>query len=237
MNDTVTASMIKNLIAEQDAQRPRSQQAHIGPSGIGVPCSRRIGYQIAGIAPVQRRGLALAPWIGTAAHAAMAEAIAGNPDWISELAVTLPGTTGIGGRPEPISGTLDAYHIPSRTIVDWKFVADTTIAKTRSKGTPDDTYRTQVHLYAYGLSYAGHRVDTVAVAYIPRSGRAENVHVWSEPYEEKLALTALDRLAKIARIAQAGLVGTLPTADHWCESCPWWMPAATNPDDACPGHD
>lgn len=236
MTSTVTADMVRTIIADHDANRPRSQQTRIGPSEIGGACPRRIGYQITHTPPVNQRGLQLAPWIGTAAHDAMTAALAGHPDWLAELQISLPGTEDLSGDGHPITGTLDAYHLPSRTIVDWKFVADTTIQKARAEDHPGPGYQTQVQLYALGLAAAGTPVDHVAVAYIPRSGRQHNVHVWTEPANPGIAEAALERLRHIRTITDAGLVATLPTGRQFCESCPWYLPAVTSFDDCCPGH-
>lgn len=53
---------------------PRSQQKRIGPSEIGNPCDRRIGYKLLGH-PERERGDAWKPTVGTAVHAWIDEAL------------------------------------------------------------------------------------------------------------------------------------------------------------------
>ncbi len=45
---TITADMVRSIIVDHDAARPRSQQTDIGPSDLSSPCSRKLGYQILG---------------------------------------------------------------------------------------------------------------------------------------------------------------------------------------------
>ena len=232
----ITTSMIADLIAGHDQNRPRSKQRAIGPSQIGGPCPRRLGYQIAGVPEVNQCGLNLAPWIGTAAHEQMAKVLEAHPDWRSEMVVTIPDTEHLSGTGQPIRGTADAYHAPSKTVVDWKFTADSTINNTRLRGEPDLAYSTQVQLYAYGLTRTGVPVNDVAVVFLPRSGNPRQMHVWTAPYDEQIAQAALERLASIRLLAEQGMFAELPTAQYFCESCPWYLPASTRLDEACPGH-
>ena len=232
----VTADLVRDLIRADDRARPRAQQTRIGPSQVGHPCDRYLGHTIAGTDRNAPTRLPLAAWQGTAMHAAMADLLDGHPEWDTELAVTLPNTGHLTDDGHNITGTLDAYHRPSRTIVDWKYAGDSGVKAARING-PADVYRVQVHLYAYALTTAGTPVEHVAVGYIPRSGDPWLVHVWTEPYDPALvAAPALARLDRIAGIVNSGRIGDLPTAAHYCRTCPYYLEAALNLTESCPGH-
>lgn len=234
--NALTIGTVRDLIAAHERARPRSQQTAIGPSEIGGDCDRRLGYQIVGTPQSNPATLPLAAWLGTGAHAAMAEAVTNDDDWIAERKVTIPGSGHVTVDGQPITGTLDAYHKPSRTVVDWKFVADTTITYARRNQQPSPAYRTQVHCYAAGMIADGYPVDHVAVMFIPRSGRAANMHLWSEPYDPLVVVDALDRLNRIRETAQTGDFAQLATAAHFCATCPFMVPLITRLDEGCPGH-
>ena len=110
-----------------------------------------------------RRPAAVTPavGVGTEAHAGMARILDGLPDWEAEIPVELPGYG--------IRGTCDAYHRPSRLVLDWKFVGAAAIGDYKANG-PGPQYRTQVHLYGLALAATGRDVDRVGIAFIPALG-------------------------------------------------------------------
>jgi hypothetical protein len=227
----VTAEHIAALIDADAANRPRSRQQAIGPSGIGDPCPRRIGYTLTATPAAVRGGDQLPAWIGTEAHTGMERITTGHPDWESEHKVTIP-------DPElgDIHGTADAYHKPSATIVDWKFVGAAAM-KIYTRHGPGQQYRTQAHLYGLGMSLQGYTVDHVAIVFIPRAGLSSGIHVWSEPYSDTVAGQALDRLAAIRTItAVEGPAGLPASPDAKCDWCPWHTPGAVDLAASCPGH-
>jgi hypothetical protein len=64
------ARQLTGAVRAYSANRPRSLQRRIGPSEVGSPCTRRLGYKLAGVEPVNTSGGD--PWasfVGTATHA------------------------------------------------------------------------------------------------------------------------------------------------------------------------
>lgn len=224
----VTAEMVAGIIHGHATSRPRNRQKQIGPSGIGTPCTRRIGYQLLDVDPVNFSD-PLAAWIGTAAHASMEAALADDKDWETEIPVTFPGY--------PIRGTADAYSASLSTVVDWKFVAPTSLRKYAANG-PGEQYRTQAHMYGCGLNHSGRAVDTVAIAFIPRSGLLSGIHVWSEPYDDQVVEAALERYDLVGAVTTSGLsvLPQLGTKDAYCDWCPYFNPNSTDLTAACSGH-
>jgi hypothetical protein len=227
----LTSDHVADIIRAHSNSRPRNRQKALGPSSLGTPCQRRLGYQLLDVDKVNTGSDPLAAWIGTAVHAQMEQALADNDDWETEIGIELPGYN--------IIGTADAFHKPTRTVVDWKVVGETTLKRVRSTGTVGEQYRTQVHLYGLGLDMAGYDVDTVAICMIPRSGRLIGMHLWQERLNHDVAETALRRYEAIDTLTESmgqPLLPMLATADAFCSWCPWWLPAATDITEACPGH-
>lgn len=222
----VTDELVASIIRSHSTARPRNRQRAVGPSGIGTPCDRRLGYQILGVDRVNHSD-PLASWIGTASHAAMEQALADSDDWITEIGTELHGYG--------IKGTADAYHKPTRTVVDWKFVGQTSLTKYKATG-PGNQYRTQAHLYGCGLAHDGYDVDNVAVAFIPRNGMLSGIHVWSEPYDDTVVDATMRRFEAVQTIAEHLGPGELFTADAWCRWCDYFDPTATDPAAACAGN-
>jgi hypothetical protein len=157
----------------------------------------------------------------------MQRILTGLPDWETEIGVEL---TGYG-----IHGTADAYHRPTGTVVDWKFVGYSSLKGYRDNG-PGPQYRTQAHLYGCGLALAGREVDHVAIVFIPRSGLSSGIHVWSEPYDPGVVEAAMARYDAVQTVVGAVGPAGVPTADANCSWCPWHDPQTPDLDRACPGH-
>ena len=223
----VTAEMVAALITDDSTSRPRSKQRTIGPSGLGNPCQRRLGYQHLNVEPASHGGDPLPAWVGTEVHKGMERILEPLDDWTAEIRVYFPGYD--------IYGTADAYHHPTGTVVDWKCTGAATITKVKANG-PGQQYRTQAHLYGCGLAMQGHDVRNVAVVFIPRSGITAGIHVWTEPYDEQVVEDALRRWEAIGTVADAYGPAALGTADGPCNWCPWWQPGAPDITKGCPGH-
>ena len=220
---------VKDLILGIAAGRPRNHQVAVGPSEIGGPCARRLGFRLAGVPHVNPDTDPLASLIGTAMHALIDEALQDNDDWQTELAVELPAYG--------IRGTLDAYHAPTKTIVDWKLVGASSLRRYKTNGVGDQ-YRTQVHTYGLALAMTGIDVDHVAIAFLPRSGILAETYVWSEPLDHDIVDAALVRYETIrdaVTVAPDQALPLLPTAEQFCQRCPWYIPAGAPPE-ACAGH-
>lgn len=223
----ITAEMIGALITEDDANKPRSQQAAVGPSQLGVACPRQLGYAILGTPKVNGGGDPLPRWLGTEGHAGLERILGRHPDWSTEHRIELPGYG--------IRGHVDAYHHPSNTVVDWKFVGQASMRDYKAGG-PSQQYRWQAHLYGLGMAMQGHDVANVAIVFIPRSGFTSSIWVWSEPYNETIPEQALQRYEAIKLLAETDGPATLPTAPGPCDWCNWHDPQNTDPSRSCSGH-
>lgn len=221
---------------------PRSQQVAIGPSEIGHPCARRIGFKLLGMEDPAEEDPNWKATVGTAIHAWLEEVFAADSArhyapqyvtrWLLEETVTVGEVCG-----EPIGGHCDLYDLVTFTVVDWKSVGPTQLKKYKAHG-PGDQYRAQAHLYGRGWQLAGRQVENVAVMFLPRNGELREAHFWAEPYDERIALAALARLEGIKRTVDAlatKALPLLPTADAYCTLCPHYRRGATDLTQACPG--
>lgn len=224
--------MVKAALPMLFSQSARSQQTAVGASEVGVECDRQLAYKVIAWPKVEGCGHDPLPAIiGTAAHA-----------WLAEQFRTLDEMLG-GGRflveqavnAGPVPGTVDLYDIQRKTVIDWKFVGTTAMRAAKNDG-PKATYRTQAHLYAYGLEAMGEMPDDVAVVYFSRGGLLSGLHVWTEPYDELVAIAALERLEQVTVAAAfVGLQSIEPTPGDACRWCPWHSPGSEDLAVGCPG--
>lgn len=233
---TVSREWVASIIRAHDAGKPRSMQVQVGPSELGEVCDRRLAYRALNLPAVNPRPEMLAAWVGTQAHAGMTEALGEyGVNWQAEVEVEIPGYR--------IPCHIDAWHEPSGTILDWKFVGETSLRKYSARMLPQ--YRTQVHLYGLGINATlGATVNTVGVVLIPRNGGLHKIHVWTEPYDEGVAEEALKRwhaITVITDLIGEDAVRAVPRDSRaWCEHCPWWNPATSEDKpgrDGCAGYD
>jgi hypothetical protein len=218
---------------------PRSKQTRLGPSEIGCPCARKLGYKLAGTPPVNAGDVAWRPEVGTAVHAHLADRFTqANADlwparWLVEHRVQ-PGM--IGG--EVLDGHCDLYDRWTRTVIDWKIVGTTTLRQVRAHG-PAMQYVVQLHTYGKGWVARGAPVARVAICYLPSAGELSDAVWWTAPFDERVADEAIARAEAIAGLVSdlgAGAPTILPTAEAYCKRCEWFLPAATDLTEACPGH-
>lgn len=221
-------------------QHPRSLQTRIGPSELGHPCTRRIGYKLLGH-PVNEfpDDTPWLPTIGTAVHTWLEDQFTAantghdHARWLTEVTVNV----GQVGQVD-VTGHVDLYDRVTATVIDHKIVGPTTLRKYKTSG-PGDQYRAQIHLYGRGLTRRGLPVDTVMIAFLPRNGELRDAHLWHEPYDEQVALDALQRVEGIALTVETlGRDGLrlLPTTDAYCQRCPYYQRASVDPTQGCPGH-
>ncbi|MFC4061489.1 hypothetical protein ACFOWE_24580 [Planomonospora corallina] len=221
---------LKHAVTHQ----PRSLQRELGPSEIGCPCDRRLGYRLAGVDPVNPH----LPWLaylGTALHGRLAADLDGRtlPDGARLLAEQPLDVGEVGGR--TVTGTSDLYV--AGVVVDWKLVGTTSLRRYRAHG-PGHQYRVQLHTYGRGYRRRGLPVTHVAIAFLPRTRELVHRHWWHEPYDERIAVEALRRVEAIAAaVAAAGphVLPLLRTAEAHCLYCPWFRPGSTDLTRACPG--
>ena len=227
----ITADMVRRIIVDHDAARPRSQQTAIGPSDLSSPCDRKLIHQILGTPTVTDSVVNLQSWVGTGIHAQMEAALKDDPDWLTEQRVGVD----LGGG-LILRGSLDAYHKPSKSVCDWKSVGPSALAKYRRQS--PDNYLTQVSIYGLLAVLSGRMsVEYTAIAYIPRNGDLSEIHVDAHPWDQDRADAAIRRLEALHAAAAAGPV-VLPlvgTADD-CRFCRWWNPNAWADGNGCPGH-
>lgn len=224
---------IRSKISDSAANAPRSKQKHIGPSEVGTPCIRRIGYRLLEVEPVNNPDNWLTT-IGTAVHTWLADA------YLEENAKHHPARYLVEHRVEVadgLAGSVDLYDVERKLVMDWKVVGDNSLRKYRSQG-PGDQYRTQVHLYGLGFKNKGYDVEHVAICFLPRGGSLRGLHIWSEPFNEEVARAALDRLSlakEVTTVAGRQALPLLPATDAHCNYCPFFLPASTDLSTGCPG--
>lgn len=226
-------------ISDAITNHPRSQQKRIGPSEIDHPCARRLGYKLAGTPDFNVfPDIPWKPTVGTAVHAWAEDAFhADNArhDHLRWLIETRVDVGEIGGT--PVVGSADLYDRATGTVIDHKVVGRTQLRKYKASG-PGRQYRGQAHLYGRGFTRRGLPVHRVMVVFLPRDGELSDAHVWSEKYDESIALAALQRAEGI-HIAVTSLgdraFAALPVADAYCTRCPWFKRGSTDPATGCPG--
>ena len=164
-----------HLIRDTITNHPRSLQRQIGPSEIGHPCPRRLGYKMLG-----RGERAGEPnWkatVGTALHSYLEHVLdTANADYERRTAsgqerYYLEQRVTVGQILDTaIDGSCDVYDRATATVVDWKSVGPTQLTKYKRFG-PGNQYRSQAHLYGRGWRARGLPVDTVMVVFLPRNG-------------------------------------------------------------------
>lgn len=245
-NADVLATELFQIIERTIIGQPRSQQRRIGPSEMGVPCDRRIGYRLAGAETVNDRGVAWKPYIGTSVHEQMATMMAAtevdrwnagaeSERWKVEERVSV----GQIGDTE-ITGSCDLFDVQHGAVWDWKFTTRNQIREHYRPHGPGDQYRIQAHLYGHGFARAGYDVRTVGVIFFTRDGEFTDRHVWHEQYDEQIAIDALARCSSIQSALDAlgpdFTIPTLQTADSHCRFCPWYRAGTSQIAQACPGH-
>lgn len=234
-----------DLIRGAIERHPRSLQTAIGPSEIGQPCARRLGYQMLGQPERPNQTPNWKATVGTAMHTWLegvldddnltyaAKAGKGQERWYVETRVDVGEIDG-----ETITGSCDVFDRVTGTVVDWKTTGPTQLKKYSRKG-PGQQYRTQAHLYGRGWQRRGMTVRHVMIVFLPRNGELHEAYVWHEPYDEQVAIDGLQRATGIAVAAKAlghDALAQLPTAEAYCRLCPFYNPQATDLRVGCPGH-
>lgn len=231
------------LIGQAIEQHPRTLQVELGPSEIGHTCARRIGYAMLGTEENASEpnwkatvGTAVHSWLEdvfTAANSEVRNIVTGpEARFLTETRVSVGELGGV-----EIRGHCDLFDRVTGTVVDWKCVGPTQLKRYRTKG-PGDQYRRQAHLYGRGWTRRGQRVERVAVMFLPRDGALREAHYWSEPYDEAVALEALQRAEGIVQATRAlgpRALDILPTADAWCRMCPYFKARSEDLTQGCPG--
>lgn len=220
---------MRTVIEDAIAHHPRTLQTRIGPSGVGTECDACLVLMLAEVpGPVEYDWL---PFIGRCVHSELDliairhESKAETPRFLSEVPVTVGQIDGV-----PITGSCDLFDIWTGTAIDYKCVGITTMRSAKANG-PSGVYRIQPHLYGRGLALLGYRVANIAIWYLPRNEPVLTSGLfWTEPYDEAVALTALERAAFWAQLIRVhGLPAALEIAgphrgDHSCRHTAGYVP-------------
>lgn len=237
------AGELVRVIHAHAARAPRSNQAHIGPSEIGVACDRQVVGKLVG-AP--RTNHVVDPWpsiVGTAVHAWLADAFdaenerTGRPRWLTETR-----SEGIVGHP----GTGDLFDAHEAAVGDWKILGESTLPDIRMGRLPRK-YVVQLLTYARGFVRLGFVVRRVVLVALPRTKPdLSSMYVHEIPYDDTAeALLAevehdLRRRKALAEMVRLGALRLPDVAiapdDHECYFCPFYRPGAARGDgEGCPG--
>lgn len=175
--------LLVSALVQADGERARSQQVEIGPSQIGG-CRAAVWLAAHGAEKVNPT-TKLPAIMGTAIHTQIEEAIKRLDPFGEDLRTEI--TVGHVGL--AIRGHIDLYIKSAKAIVDWKTTKISNLAYF-----PSEKQRWQVHLYGYLLNKPDTPVETVTLVAIPRDGDETDIKVHTEPYDEAIALQAIDWL-------------------------------------------
>lgn len=221
---TVALKEARGIIEHGITHQPRSLQRTIGPSEIGTDCDHCLAAKLAGWEQTER-SVPWLPYIGTSVHAAIEDVFirhenqrnaqhTGGLRYLVE-ARTMVGH--IGGK--EIWGSTDLVDLAAGMTVDWKIVGASTL--TNAKRGPTPVYRVQADLYAKGWNDAGHRIDHVAIAYLPRNAVSLDQAVWwTAPHDRTRAEAALERANTIHTNLLALASISTEARDTWISAQP-----------------
>lgn len=208
---------LRTIIEAAIANQPRSLQKAIGPSELGMDCTRCLTHKLAGT-PEQAQSAAWLPFVGTAVHEELeaifirheqTRATLGMPHrYLPENRVTVGH---IGGT--PIAGSTDLFDTHTGTVTDWKIVGTNTLRSVKGNGASGQ-YRKQGMLYGKGWEDAGFTVTTILIYFLPRNAVSlADAIGWSAPYDRNVAEEALAHAERIHNlITTAGLPDALQAA-------------------------
>ena len=179
--------MLVSALHKKESQRPRSTQVQIGPSELGG-CRRKVWYKLNDQPETNDNELKLAAIMGSAIHGAIEKALADNKDVVLEAEVEYNG----------MKAHVDCFIPSTGDVVDWKTVKTKNLAYF-----PSQQQRWQVQVYGYLISKSGlGKVQTVNLVAIPRDGDERDILVHSEPYDEAIALEALNWLSAVRTLTE-----------------------------------
>ena len=180
--------LLVKALHDKENKRGRSTQVQIGPSELGG-CRRKVWYRLNNQPETNDNEVKLAAIMGTAIHAAIENALADNQE------VLLEKTVEYGG----MKAHVDCFIPGTGDVVDWK-----TVKLKNLSYFPSEQQRWQVQVYGYLISKSGlGKVQTVNLVAIPRDGDERDILVHSEPYNEAIALEALNWLEAIRTSQEA----------------------------------
>jgi CRISPR/Cas system-associated exonuclease Cas4 (RecB family) len=221
------ARTLINHVKEYATWSPRSQQTMIGASEIGTPCSRRLAYKLLDVDPVNTDTDSWPAIVGTSVHYYLERAFKKDPDYMTEVKVTLEPWT---------KGTADLVHLPSKTVIDHKVVGATALKTYKTKGMSAQ-YRVQLNAYALGLRLMDIEIENIAVMFWSRSGMMRDAFSITEPYDEALVDQTLARFDAIKAMTAMGTsaLPLIPTTPTHCMYCPYFFPLSSDATESCNG--
>ena len=221
------ARLLINRVNDFNNWSPRSLQTTVGASEIGHPCTRRLGYKMLGVEPVNTDTDSWPAIVGTSVHKYLERVFGKDPDYMTEVKVTLEPWT---------KGTADLVHLPSKTVIDHKVVGATALKTYRRDGISPQ-YRVQLSMYAAGLRLAGIDIDNIAVMFWSRSGMMRDAFAVTEPYDEAIVEKYLARFDAIGSVIEIGTdaLALLPTTPSNCLYCPYFFPLSSDTAMGCNG--
>lgn len=234
-----TVVELERILARAEADRPRSKQTALGPSEVGMECQRALAYRLLNTPEKPDPRLPWAPFIGTAVHAAIAEALEaenarlGRERWIVERRVSAS---------DDLSGSSDAYDVDNATVVDWKILGDKSLATLPHHMSLE--YETQAHIYGLGFENAGYPVRWVRICMLTRSSHDfRQSREWTRPYDRGIAERALARLAETKKLitglklalGDKGWAEVPGTSSKPCSWCRYYRAGDAPTRMGCPG--
>ncbi|MCM3884177.1 hypothetical protein [Frankia sp. R82] len=177
--------LLQLAISEMEASDPRALQVETGASQA-MGCRAESLWRLLRI-PESDPRLRADSWMGKAAHAAAEAALRRLPDRF-RLLVEFRAVY------RKVACTIDLGFILAGRVVDWKFPRLSKIARLKKDGIGRG-YRAQVHLAGAALREAGYDIHTVGLVFVPRDGDFEDAWEFSEPFDQKIADEAADRVA------------------------------------------
>lgn len=240
------ANELRDIVVTHANGSARNVQRHLGPSEIGHPCHRQVAGKLAQLPPTNH---VIDPWasiMGTAGHAWMEECFTarnkalGRVRYLPEFRVTPD--LGFGEHP----GTGDLYDADIRSVVDWKFLGDTTMNKLRKNGPPRH-YLVQMQLYGRGFVALGLQVERLVLVAWPRTTSSlDGMYVYEHQITEADYAFLRDVIEPELRYRKqwaAALVAgqaqlmDVPADTSDCVFCPFFRPqSAKDGGVGCPGH-
>ena len=184
--------LLLTVLHQKDANKARSKQSEVGPSEIGG-CRRKVWYRINNQPETNDHLKKLAAIMGTAIHAEIEKSIqavdpSGEKYWV-ETEVEYG----------DIKAHVDLFIPESGSVVDWK-----TVKKSNLSYFPSNQQRWQVQVYGYLIEKSGKgKVNNVNLVAIARDGDENDVKIHTEPYDEVIALEALEWLANVKAMTEA----------------------------------
>jgi CRISPR/Cas system-associated exonuclease Cas4 (RecB family) len=184
--------LLLTVLHEKDANKSRSKQTQVGPSEIGG-CRRKVWYRLNDQPETNFQLKKLAAIMGTAIHSEIEKSIEavdpkGEKYWV-ETEVEYDG----------IKAHIDLFIPETGSVVDWK-----TVKVKNLSYFPSAQQRWQVQVYGYLLEKSGKaKVKDVNLVAIARDGDESDVRIHTEPYDEVMALEALQWLANVKALTEA----------------------------------